>query len=330
MTDDDTGALVEAAQPSDLLMRVDALCERRAWDELVELALRCRQAVERGKQLWPIAEHVDYRLALEAPAKYAAGVLGPDTGRFALGPLTEVAASTHTFDELMPHLESPLVIGVVAAERVVRGEDLRQRPQVWAEVMELPMVLQPWEPAYPVAVYRESKIHAPAPEIEPKLQRRAATPGESLDDPELQGALLDLVTPWVAASNGRSDVAVVDGSADSAIAAVAPGEFLVGRIESVQALSLMGWAAASGGAHGRRRGAAAGRSAAWWAAATLCDLPWPPDSEVLGEEMQTLKWYLFEPAGMAAGWNLNLAVEDEAGGWAAAIRAEDRVAEPGS
>lgn len=57
------GDLVEAAQPNELLRRVDALCEARQWDGLVDLAWRCREAVERGKQLWPIAEHVEYRLA---------------------------------------------------------------------------------------------------------------------------------------------------------------------------------------------------------------------------------------------------------------------------
>ncbi|MEX2586576.1 MAG: DUF6183 family protein [Actinomycetota bacterium] len=328
MSDEDTEALVEAAQPNDLLGRVDAFCERRAWDELVRLALRCRQAVERGKQLWPIAEHIDYRLALEAPAEYAAGVLGPDAGRFAHGPLTEVAASTHTFDELLPYLESPLVIGVVAAERVLQGEDLRERPEVWAEVLELPMVLQAWEPRYQVAAYRSSKVHAPAPEVDTQLTTGSAQPGELLDDHDLHGALMDLVTPWVAASNGRSEVAVVEGAAATAIAAVGAGDFSIGRIDGAQALSLMGWAAASGGAHGRRRGAAAGRSAAWWAAATLCDLYWPPDPDRLGEEVRALKWYWFEPAGMSAGWNLNLAVEDEIEGWAAAIWAEDRAAEP--
>ncbi|MBW3591680.1 MAG: hypothetical protein KY393_07530 [Actinobacteria bacterium] len=329
MSDDNTGALVEAAQPIDLLRRVDALCERRAWEDLVQLALRCRQAVERGKQLWPIAEHIDYRLALQAPAEYAAGVLGPDAGRFAHGPLTEVAASTHAFDELLPYLESPLVIGVVAAERVLRGEDLRERPEVWAEVLELPMVLQSWEPEYQVAVYRESKVHAPAPQIDTKLHPGTPNPGERLDEHDLEGAWMDLVTPWVAASNGRSDVAVVEGTAAAAVAAVGAGEFLIGQVDSAQALSLMGWAAASGGAHGRRRGAAAGRSAAWWATAALCDLPWPPDPDLLGEEIQRLKWYWFEPAGIGAGWNLNLAAEDDVEGWAVAIRAEDRAAEPG-
>ena len=130
----DLDDLVEAAEANPLLRRVDALCEARSWDALVELARRCREAYERGKQLWPIAEHIDYRLALEAPPAHAASVLTPAAGRFAFGPLTEVAASTHTFDELQPHLPSPQVAGVVAAERVLRGEVLTGRPEAHPEV----------------------------------------------------------------------------------------------------------------------------------------------------------------------------------------------------
>src|SRR5207244_6383060 len=89
----DLDDLVEAAEPNPLLRRVDALCDARAWDELVELARRCREAYERGKQLWPIAEHIDYRLALEASPRYAAGVLTPTARRVALRPLPRGAPS---------------------------------------------------------------------------------------------------------------------------------------------------------------------------------------------------------------------------------------------
>src|SRR5260370_42404731 len=114
----DLDDLVEAAEPNPLLRRVDALCDARAWDDLVELARRCREAYERGKQLWPMAEHIDYRLALEAPPAYAASVPPPAAGRFAFGPFTEVGASTHTFDDQEPHLPSPQVARVLAAQRV--------------------------------------------------------------------------------------------------------------------------------------------------------------------------------------------------------------------
>src|SRR5205085_1752381 len=172
--------LVEAAEANPLLRRVDALCDARAWDDLVQLARRCREAYERGKQLWPIAEHIDYRLALEAPPAYAASVLTPAAGRFAFGPLTEVAASTHTFDELEPHLPTPQVAGVVAAERVLRGEVLAGRPEAHAEVLELPMCIEAWEPSYPLATYRSHEIEAPSPEVgQLSAEGRGAAAGRS-------------------------------------------------------------------------------------------------------------------------------------------------------
>lgn len=319
--------LVEAAQPNELLQRVDALCEARRWGDLVDLARRCREAVERGKQLWPIAEHIDYRLALEGPALLAASVLSPAAGRFALGPLTEVAASTHTFSELGPHLTSPQVTGVLAAERVLRGEDLRREPDAHPEVLELPMVLQPWEPAYELATYRASKVTAPAPQVPAPTRPGRGTPGEEIDDPELVRSLMDLAATWVTSSNGTADAAVAEGPAEAAIAGLGESEFVIGEIRPADALALMAWTAASGGAHGRRKGAAAGRSAAWWAVACLADLDWPPEPEELGEELASLRWYRWQPRRPLGGWQLHLAVEDPDGGWSAAVAAEDRASQ---
>lgn len=52
--------LVEAADMNALLRAVDGLCDRRAWDDLLDLADLCEDAVERGKQLWPIAAHIEH------------------------------------------------------------------------------------------------------------------------------------------------------------------------------------------------------------------------------------------------------------------------------
>ncbi|HEU5002116.1 MAG TPA: DUF6183 family protein [Actinomycetota bacterium] len=316
--------LLESAQPNPLLRRVDGLCDRRAWDELVELAVRCREAYERGKQLWPIAEHIDYRVALEAPARYAAAVLTPAAGRFAFGPLTEVAASTHSFDELVAWAPSPQVAGVLAAERVLRGEELTGRPEAHAEVLELALRLEAWEPVYPLATYKAHEMQAPAPALRPLELHWEPTAGEPLDEPEVLRALLELVSPWVSGSSGRAEASVVEGSAPAAVGALGVASVAAGEIEVSEALALMGWAAASGGAYGRRRGAAAGRSAAWWSAAVLCDLDWPVHPDVLGAELARLRWYRWEPPDLTGGWNLHLAVEDPEQGWAAAIRAEDR------
>jgi hypothetical protein len=317
--------LIEAAEPNPLLARVDGLCATRSWDELVVLAQRCREAYERGKQLWPIAEHIDYRLALEAPGRYAAAVLAPQAGRFAFGPLTEVAASTHTFAELAPHVPSPQVAGVLAAERVLRGEDLTGHPAAHGEVLELPLRLEAWEPAYPLATFKAHEAEFPAPAVTPASRPMLTGAAPALDEPELTRALLELVTPWVTGSTGRADAVVVEGPATGAIGALGPGECRLEPATPGEALALMAWAAASGGAYGRRRGAAAGRSAAWWAAAALADLDWPVDPEELSEGLDRLRWYRWEPPGLApGGWSLHLAAEDPEDGWAAAVAADDR------
>ena len=147
MTSEHLWDLVEAGDLNELLRAVDGLCAARSWDELVALAERCEEAVERGKQLWPIAEHIDYRLALEAPGDFAGRVLNPGIGRFSLGPLTEVAASTHTWAQLAPHIEAPQAAAYVAQERVLRGEVLEGDPLAHPEVLELPLRLWAWVPA---------------------------------------------------------------------------------------------------------------------------------------------------------------------------------------
>lgn len=317
--------LLEAAEPNPLLAKVDALAGNRDWDGLVDLAERCRQAVERGKQLWPIAEHIEYRLALEAPGPYAAAVLNPEAGRFAFGPLTEVAASTHSFAELAPHISSPQATGFVAAERVVRGEDLREALGTHPETLEMPLVLTDWEPGYPLAVYRASKATFPDPGVAPQMAAGTARAFKPFENEDVRRPLMGLVDVWVSQSNGSVNISTVEGSAEGAIAALEPGTFAIGRITPSEAFAVMGWAAASGGARGRRRGAAFGRSAAWWAGCALTDTEWPPDPSELGTAVSDLSWFFWEPAGGGLkGWNLHLAVASP-DGWGAAIAATDLI-----
>ncbi|MEO7804031.1 MAG: DUF6183 family protein [Actinomycetota bacterium] len=314
--------LIESGEPNPLLHRVDGLCSARAWDDLVALADRCRVETERGKQLWPIAEHIEYRLALEAPGAIAASVLGPEAGRFALGPLTEVVASTHRFEELEPHLSVPQILGALAAERVIRGEDLTDHAGAHPEVMELPLMLMNWEPEYPLPVYRSDKATFPdAPLVQTK-RVRLGDPGDErhLSDPDLERAMLDLVAPWVTQSNGDVVFHIVEGSVESAI----DGRWLM-RIDSSEALAHMAWAAASGGAYGRRRGGAYGRFAAWWSASELTGLAWPPVPDELHEAMDEVHWYLWEPEDLKPGWNLHLAVHDPVDGWTASVSAHDHL-----
>jgi hypothetical protein len=315
--------LVEAGDLNELLRAVDGLCAARSWDELLDLAERCEEAVERGKQLWPIAEHIDYRIALEAPGDYAGGVLHPGIGRFSLGPLTEVAASTHTWSELAPHIETPQAAAYVAQERVLRGEVLETDARAHREILELPLRLWDWEPAYALATYGPSYVEIAEPEsASGPFRVFEATDAPVIDDPELVDALLDLVRPWVTESEGVAEAVVVEGTAEQAAGALTP-RLLIAPLEPPAALRRLAWAASSGGAHGTRRGAAYGRFSAWYLTALLTGLEWPPDAAELGALLDRLRWYELEEPAAEPGWALRLAVEHPHDEWAAAIYAHD-------
>lgn len=308
---------IEVSDVDELLRVVDGLCEIQEWDRLVELKLRCREAVGRGKQLWGVEEHIRYRLALEAPGEWAGAAVSEGVSRFALGPLPEVAASTKSWAELEPHLEDGPWRGVTAAERVIRGDDDT------APIADLPRRLLEWEPEYLLATYKSDKVEAPSPSIPDVEEIDLPAEVTELDDPQSEGALFDLVQPWVNESNGRYETSAVEGIALDAIRALGPTRARVGSITSKEALAWMAWAGSSGGAHGRRRGAAAGRYGAWWAIATLCDLDWPPDPDRMGEAVGRLRYFWFDDGSPGMGWELRLAIEDPHGGLAWAIAALD-------
>ena len=319
---DPTAELIEAGDLNGLLRAVDGLVAARAWDEMLDLADRCDDAIERGKQMWPIIAHIDYRIALEAPGEYAAGVLESELSRFLLGPLSEVAASTHRWDELAPHLTTPQTAAYVAQERVLRGEVLTGDERAHAEELELPLELMEWEPTYALATYKTDHVEVAEPwDPRQPLRDVRPEPGRTTPDREVETALLDLVTPWTAESNGAARAVVVEGDAAGAAAALAFTSLRIGELDRAEALQRMAWAAASGGAHGRRRGAAYGRFAAWYTTAVLGGYDWPVTSAQLAEEH--LHWYRWDEGSPEDGWVMRLAVEDRADGWAAAVAATD-------
>ena len=312
--------LVELGDLDELTRHVDRLVSQRDWDGLVDLRDRCRKALERGKQLWPVAAHAEYRLALEAPGPWAAAVLDSSTARFTLGPLPEVAASTHTWADLAPSVTIGPAAALAAAERVVRGEDLSDDPVAASlpMVTEVPLRLEPWEPAYALAEYHHDKADFPAPVANARFDWKDASPSkaEAIDDDESCRALTDLVRPWTAESNGRASVVAVAGSAVDAVAALGPSRFRMAETSAADAVALMAWAAASGGAHGRRRGAAVGRDAAWWALSRLLDV----DVTELGRHTAELRYWLWDAGDPDTGWVLRLVVEhgEEHMAWALA------------
>jgi hypothetical protein len=305
-------AIVEAGDLDELTRLVDRLCAARDWDALLDLRDRCRRALERGRQLWPAASHAEYRLALEAPGEYAARVLVEGTGHLALGPLAEVAASTHTWAELAPFVDDGPVAAIAAHERVVRGEDLRDARVVGAEVFALPLRLEPWEPEYAVPVYRADRVELTGP-IPPRGRPLATSPpGERLADDDAVLALRDVVRAWTIGSEGSVRAVAVRGGAASAIGALVAGGVRAAWLGPAEAMALLAWAGASGGTQGRRRGAAAGRDLAWAAAAALAGFTAddPPDPGALGEAIADLRWLWWGTDDVGRGWILRLAVED--------------------
>ncbi len=329
--------LVQLGDIDELIRHLDRLCAADDWDGVVEVRALSLAALERGHQLWPVAAHAEYRLALDGPGPHAAATLVAGAGRFALGPMPEVAAARHTWEELAPHATAGPTAALAAHERVIRGEDLTGDGRVLPGVLDVPLVLQPWEPRYPLAEYQphEAAFPEPAAEAVGDLERvdLPHRGGESSGDyaaraepdADAESALLDLVATWTQESNGHAEVRCVRGEATDAIAAFGLTHARVAPIDPALGLAIMAWTGASGGAHGRRRGMAPGRFAAWWAAAALAGLldDWPPSPESLGEAVAELRWWVWDPGAPDTGWSCRIAVDDPVDGLAWALTAVD-------
>lgn len=315
MIDQRTVDAIEASDTDELIRIIDGFCAGRAWNTLIEIRRRCQEAVTRGKQLWGVDEHIRYRLALEAPPEFAGPALNEGRGRFSLGPLPEVAASTKTWSEMEAHLDHGPPRMTFAAERIVRGE-------VVDEPVDLPE-LQGWEPEYALPIYKSDRVETPAPKLPTPDDVTLQSEFTMVDDPESEHALNDLVEPWVTQSNGRSQVASVEGTALDAIASLGMRRAQAAQLEPATALAQIAWSAASGGAHGDRRGAAAGRYLAWSMVASLADLDWPAVPDEIGAALRRMRWYWFDDNSPEVGWALRMAVEDPDSGLAWAISAGD-------
>ena len=316
---------VERGDVDDLVRLVDGLCASREWERLVELRDRCVQAVARGRQLWPVAAHAEYRLALESPGRWAAAVLVEGAGRFAPGPLPEVAASTHEWSDLAPHAPYGPPAVLAAHERVLRGEDLTDATLPGPSVLDVPLRLAGWEPEYFLAHYRPDGVDLPGPSSPPfEPVDPPAQPFDGAQDAATE-ALVDAVRAWTEGSEGRAEAIAVRGNALDAIGALGRDRVRMAELNTSDALRTLAWAGASGGAHARRPGAAAGRFAAWWAGAALTGLleQWPVDADLLGDRLAALRWCAWDSGGTATGWQLHLAIEKPGAGRAWAVAAVD-------
>jgi hypothetical protein len=316
--------LIEGSDLAGLTRYVDGVCASREWERLTVVVDRCNEAVERGKQVWAIAQFAEYRMALDAPAEMAGTVMSDGRGRFALGPLWEVAASTHSWEDLSPYVTVPTVRAMIAHERSIRGEIVDEASIDW-RVLEIPVAMQPWEPSYPVADYQSDRATFPD-DIFDLAMEWIELPDlvERDDDDRVCNSLLDLVGPWWEDSIGHAEVATVEGTIEEAIRALGPHRVRAAEVGLSTALEAMVWAAASGGAHGRRRGTPTGRALAWWLILEVLGYDEvPEDLDQLGREAAALRWVLWDPGDRVGGWNLHIGIQDPQDGLAWVLSAVD-------
>ena len=315
---------IEGSDTDELIRVIDGHCASKNWDALVNLRTLLAHALSRGKQLWGVDQHIRYRLALEGTSELAAQAVVEGPARFALGPLTEVAANRHTFAELEPYLPAGPERSLIAHERVLAGEHI-DPASIDQMVLELPITLASWEPSYPRAEYKSDRVESHPPDLPPMEVFNLPDRVTPIDDAEATTALLGLVTPWVEESNGRAHAVATEGEANDAIRALGPSRVRHTPISVAHAMAWMAWAAGSGGARGRRRGGAAGRFSAWWTVAAVAGVDWPPDPDELGTAAAELQWFAWSDLAASTGWNLNLAIEDPIEGVSWALTAVDAV-----
>ena len=309
--DDELDAAVHRADLDELVRLIDRRTELRDWNGLVRTRRSCIAAVDTGRQLWPAATLAEYRLALWAPDEWCAMVMEEDAGRFTPGPLSEVAAVHHSWEGLGSHLAPGPLSTYFAHERSLRGEDIptaARRDLV--PVIDIPIDLQPWEPSYSVAIYDDDGAHHDRPTLlTPMTSLELPADAKRLDDTETQLAFAQVVEIWTDQSNGRSEVTCVEGSAREAIAATGVGRARTREMSSAQALDVLMWAGASGGAHGRRRGSATGRFSLWWLLSAIVDVEWSDDLSEFGRMVGQLRWFEWDSWEPSTGWELRLAAE---------------------
>ncbi len=222
MADDDLDDLIHAADLDGLVRMIDDRCATGDWDGLLRVRDRARSAVKTGRQLWPAATLAEYRLALLAPPHHVAAVLDETdglSGQFTIGPLTEVAAQHHTWDALRTELNPSPRAAFVAHERAIRGEVVDDDI---ADVLDIPLELEGWEPTYAVAKYRDNDADFPAPRLPTNWEEiETSSEAERLDD-DVELAVQQLVEPWLSGSNGTVEVVCVEGDVGDAIGALGP------------------------------------------------------------------------------------------------------------
>jgi hypothetical protein len=350
--DDETTRILE------LIAETDSLVLDGRWDDVVALRDRCRAAVQRGHQWWPAAAWAEYRMALDGPGALAATVLDSLAARYTLGPFAEVAASTHTWDELATHLPGTPGSAAFAHECIALGDDLRADDMftLLPQVFDLPPFLQAWEPQYgPVTYHLDRVEHHLDQGSSPDLHQEnsdsgvGAGPDGQRDDPAATDALRALVRPWSHAPENMVRVVSCAGDARTALHALGCRSSNPYPVSGHHALSSLAWIGASGGPHGRRRGLSSSRSDLWWSLLQICgfadggedfDVPLSmadADTSLLEDfagAIDELRWFTWTEAtqpqppvaNIVNGWEVRVIVEDPIEGLSWGLSAEVRQA----
>lgn len=318
--------LLELGDLDGLIRLVDQCCVDNSWSLLESIAIRSRQSNERGHQLWPAGDHAEHRLALESPGEFAARAVSRDAQIFGLAPLTEVAASSHTWGELDPHLTTNPARALIAHERVSRGENL-SNVEFEEDPLSIPLVLAEWEHSIKVSEIKKYEVVDIAPSPKGLTPLSLPSPREITHDSATE-ALRSLVHTWTNQSNGSSAAVRVDGDVAVAIASLGIEEVKARQVSTSEMWSYMTWAASSGGAFGRRPGCARGRFESWWCATALAGLDqentWPPDVSDLEKALNEMHWWVWDDDSLSKGWKLKIAIEDPLEGLAWALNAQDQ------
>jgi hypothetical protein len=319
--------LIHRADLDGLVRHVDDTCATRDWEHLVEIRNDARAAVNTGRQLWPIATLANYRLALWAPARFAVLALDDTARTFMPGPVSEILAVHHSWEDLEPLLDSGHDRGVFAYERALRGDIIDAHEP---EILDIPIAVQLWEPSYRYVAYNDDGVVEEFPELG-RWNDAIVLEGidtASLDETDTIDAFRHMMNSWTTQSNGTADLAIVEASPAHALGALgyAGIETELSPISCHEAWETLAWAASSGGAHGKRRGVATARSDVWWLFAHIAGLgdEWPCDADECGEIARGCEYYVFRnDKAPTQGWGLHLVIVDPEEGLSVALRAHD-------
>ena len=228
--------LVQRADLDGLVRHVDDTCSAREWSHLVRVRDSARAAVDTGRQLWPIATLANYRLALWAPAELAVRALDDTARTFMPGPVSEIIAVHHRWEDLEPFLAPGHDRSLVAHERALRGDDIDAGEH---SALDIPMAAQAWEPRYEPASYTDDGVDAQMPDVPRADETVVAIPGEPVDDPETVTAFRVLMEPWTSQSNGSARCTIAEGGIPEVLHAHGIVSARIARIDPHEALDLL-------------------------------------------------------------------------------------------